>query len=138
MGFRNSIFIAVLLVILGSHSSAHSNSQAYCDNVWPGTTWDGRTCRQGSHPNSKYLGDQTSSGYGTPATIITSRTLISTEGNSYCNNVWPRTRWNGVSCDRSRKLELTISSGSATGGGYIIGGGGSYSSGSFTISGGAN
>lgn len=134
MGFRNAIFIAILLIILGSHSSAHSHSQAYCDNVWPGTTWDGRTCRQGSHqgshPNSKYLGDQTSSGYGTPATIITSRTLIRTEGTAYCNNVWPRTRWNGVSCDRSRKLELTISSGSARVG--------SYSSGSFTISGGAH
>ena len=130
MGFRSVIIIAISLVILGSHSSAHSNNQAYCDNVWPGTNWDGRTCKHDSDPNSKFLGDQASSGYRTPVTTITSRTVIRTDGHAYCNNVWPRTRWNGVSCDRSRKLELTISGSSVEGGGY--------SSGSFTVGGGSD
>jgi hypothetical protein len=138
MGFRNGIIIIISLIILGSHSSLLANNQAYCDNVWPGTSWDGRTCTQGADPSSKYLGDQTSSQYRPPATIITSRTLIRTDGHAYCNNVWPRTSWNGVSCDRSRKLELTISNSFSSGGGYIIGGGGSYSSGSITIGGGSN
>lgn len=138
MGFRNGIIIIISLIILGSHSSLLANNQAYCDNVWPGTSWDGRTCTQGADPSSKYLGDQTSSQYRPPATIITSRTLIRTDGHAYCNNVWPRTSWNGVSCDRSRKLELTISNSFSSGRGYIIGGGGSYSSGSITIGGGSN
>ena len=130
MVYKNGIIIAISLVILGIHTSAHSNNQAYCDNVWPGTKWDGRTCTHESDPNSKYLGDRNSRGYSAPTTIITSRTLIRTDGRTYCNNVWPRTRWNGVSCDRNRKLELSISGSSA--------GGGGYSSGSFTIGGGVS
>lgn len=137
MGFRIGIIIAISMVIIGSHSLARSNSQAYCDNVWPGTKWDGRTCKQGIDPNST-MGNQTPSGYRTPAITITSRTLIRTDAQAYCNNVWPRTRWNGVSCVRSRKLELTISSSFARGGGYIIGGGGGYSSSSSIIFGGSN
>ena len=127
MIYKNGIIITISLVILGIHTSAQANNQAYCDNVWPGTTWNGRTCTHESAPNSKYLGNQNSSGYRAPSTIISSRTVIRTDGHAYCNNVWPRTRWNGVSCDRNRKLDLTISGSSA--------GGGRYSSGSFTIGG---
>ena len=125
MGFKSGIIIAISLVILGIHSSAHSNNQAYCDNVWPGTSWDGRTCTHDTAPSSKYVGDQTSSVYRTPTTIVSSRTTIRTYGPSYCNRAWPGTRWNGVSCERSRKVGLTIS-------GSSVGGGG-YSSGSFTV-----
>lgn len=41
---RNGIITAIVAVTIGVSTSAQTGSQAFCDNIAPGTTWDGYDC----------------------------------------------------------------------------------------------
>lgn len=132
---KRGIIAVLVTTAICIGATVQANNQDYCDNIFPGTMWDGKSCSAGKTLGAEFSAIIVGGGSASTASL---RPSYKTSGGgnfegsyqSFCDNVWPGMRWNGYTCNRSKPVDHRIRGALGGTGSVTVGYGGSSGSGS--------